>query len=289
MAELKETDEVVEKAGKGLIRGGSARTARQFERKGAALFRRNDFKSWKRGGRYEAAALRLAGRVRKSADPLAELETAIEKARGLLPGGSRGAFNRIGRSGLKALKRGDVRRFARSSAAQSYLRTRKPNAKRSGENWRTSLPKLRGGKYKPVRKRAETRVHFTIDRTKVEKNDITGRYAAGFASVIEKDGKRVTDTQDDVIFWADLQETAHDFIKNERVAKVMHAGEMVGEVVESVLIDDDFAKALGLSDPRRGWFIKMDIADEATRKLNREGKFGGFSIGGSGQRVDLTE
>ena len=32
-----------------------------------------------------------------------------------------------------------------------------------------------------------------------------------------------------------------------------------------------------------------DAPDEATRKLNREGKFGGFSIGGSGQRVDLTE
>lgn len=259
----------------------------QFARVESRLWRAHDAK-------------RNAGRVKKSADPLTDLYTAIEKARGLLPrGGSRmnafAAHRQAGRAKGKAREHwvdafNDGSRGSYSVRVPRETRMATQRKLNEGASRKKKLANyLSSRTRRGVRKHAATKIHFTIDRTKVEKNDITGRYAAGFASVIEKDGKRVTDTQDDVIFWADLQETAHDFIKNERVAKVMHDGEMVGEVVESVLIDDDFAKALGLTDPRRGWFIKMDIADPDTRELNKAGKFGGFSIGGSGQRVDLTE
>lgn len=323
MADLKETDEEVEKAVNFRGQRVSRAERRQMATRSPPKLRRHEG-SWiataPGGGKYRElftpeGAKRALGAgwkvktagahlgalnrrsVRKSRDSLTDLYVAIEKARPLLARGKDGVRRgtiggvkvTLGRSGKS---NGGARRFTAGKhvdylpAPHKYASHSNPDSFRGPMRARIKrhLSRLKG-----VQKSAPVRVHFTIDRSKVEKNDITGRYAAGFASVIEKDGKRVTDTQDDVIFWDDLKETAHDYIRNERVAKVMHDGEMVGEVVESVLIDDDFAKALGLTDPRRGWFIKMDIADPATRELNKAGKFGGFSIGGSGQRVDLTE
>ena len=91
---------------------------------------------------------------------------------------------------------------------------------------------------------------MTALRLALAKAAVTGKYVAGFASVITKDGKPVTDTQNDVIemedgpWGAGLRTAAHDFISGARVAKVMHDGAQVGDIVESVIVDDDFAKAL---------------------------------------------
>jgi hypothetical protein len=67
----------------------------------------------------------------------------------------------------------------------------------------------------------------------------------------------------------------------------MHSGKQVGEVVESVLIDDEFAKALGVQDSRRGWWIGMAINDESVRKRVRSGELKAFSIGGRGRRAKM--
>ncbi len=125
------------------------------------------------------------------------------------------------------------------------------------------------------------RFGITFDFTKA---DIDGHYVRGWASVIEVDGKAVTDTQGDLIEMADLRKAAHQFITDARVAKAMHAGSQVGEVVESVVVDDDFAKALGASTKQRGWWIGMQINDETVRKRVRSGELRAFSIGGKGKR-----
>lgn len=120
-----------------------------------------------------------------------------------------------------------------------------------------------------------------------EKADATGRFVRGWASVIEKDGKPVEDFQGDVIEMAELRKAAHRFVTDARVAKAMHKGEKVGEVVESVLIDDAFAKAVGMTDTRRGWWIGMEVLNKGIRERVRKGELRAFSIGGRGRREKM--
>lgn len=116
------------------------------------------------------------------------------------------------------------------------------------------------------------------------KSDTTGRYVRGWASVVTAKGVAVTDHQGDIIAIDDIRKAAHQFISDARVAKAMHAGQPVGEVVESVIIDDDFARALGVTDERRGWWIGMAIHDRDIQEGVRKGKLRAFSIGGRGRR-----
>lgn len=122
-----------------------------------------------------------------------------------------------------------------------------------------------------------------------EKADATGSYVRGWASVVSVNGEMVEDTQGDVIPMDELRKAAHNFILNSRVAKAMHSGGTVGDVVESVLIDDEFAKAIGATTPNRGWFIGMRINDEAVRKRIRKGELRAFSIGGRGKRKKMED
>lgn len=117
-----------------------------------------------------------------------------------------------------------------------------------------------------------------------EKADTEGRYVRGWASVVSVDGDPVTDWQGDVIAIEELRKAAHQFITDARVAKAMHAGSKIGEVVESVIIDDEFAKAIGATAPQRGWWIGMRIESDAIRKRVQSGELKAFSIGGRGKR-----
>lgn len=118
-----------------------------------------------------------------------------------------------------------------------------------------------------------------------EKADLSGKTVAGWASVASVDGKPVTDYQGDIISIDELRKAAHKFVCDARVAKAMHAGNQVGEVVESVIVDDDFAKALGITDGKRGWWVRMAIHDPEIQKGVRDGKYRAFSIGGKGRRT----
>jgi hypothetical protein len=116
------------------------------------------------------------------------------------------------------------------------------------------------------------------------KADATGRYVRGWASVVSVGGKDVVDHQGDVVKMEELRKAAHQFIIDARVAKVMHDGDQKGEVVESVLVDDQFAKALDASTDRRGWFVGMIVHDPAVQKRIASGDLRMFSIGGRGKR-----
>lgn len=122
-----------------------------------------------------------------------------------------------------------------------------------------------------------------------EKADAEGRYVRGWASVVSVDGEPVTDWQGDVIAMDELRKAAHAFVTDARVAKAMHQGEAVGEVVESVIIDDEFAKAVGATTTQRGWWIGMKIASDAIRKRVRSGELKAFSIGGKGKRRKIED
>lgn len=119
------------------------------------------------------------------------------------------------------------------------------------------------------------------------KSDATGGYVRGWASVVSVSGQPVEDWQGDVIGIDALRKAAHQFITDARVAKAMHHGAPVGEVVESMIIDDEIAKALGIADQRRGWFIGMQIHSSDVRKRIRAGELRAFSIGGRGRRIPI--
>jgi hypothetical protein len=124
---------------------------------------------------------------------------------------------------------------------------------------------------------------MNIEFTKV---DSTGKVVAGWASVVtNSDGTRFEDHQGDIIAIDELKKAAHRFVSDARVAKAMHAGNPVGEVVESVVIDDAFAKSLGISDGKRGWWVVMKINDPDVQAQVRSGKLRAFSIGGKGRRT----
>jgi len=120
-----------------------------------------------------------------------------------------------------------------------------------------------------------------------EKADVTGRYVRGWANVVEIDGEPVVDVQGDIIAMDEMRKSAHDFIANAREAKAMHDGDRIGDVVESVIIDDDFAKVHGVTHKKRGWWIGMEVHDPAVRKRVASGELRSFSIGGSGKRTEI--
>lgn len=124
-------------------------------------------------------------------------------------------------------------------------------------------------------------------RFEFAKADDAGRYVRGWASVISVDGKPVEDWQGDVIEMGELRKAAHAYVTRARVAKAMHQGDQVGEVVESVIIDDAFAKAIGMTDTRRGWWIGMQVHDPKVQKQVKDGALKAFSIGGRGKRKKL--
>jgi hypothetical protein len=116
------------------------------------------------------------------------------------------------------------------------------------------------------------------------KASVTGQVVGGWASVVKVNGEVVEDYQGDIIPIDELRKAAHQFVCDARVAKAMHAGNPVGEVVESVIVDDDFAEALGITDGKRGWWIVMKINDPAVQEGIRKGIYRAFSIGGKGRR-----
>lgn len=140
----------------------------------------------------------------------------------------------------------------------------------------------------PVNKGAGDDAPFSLTAvvTKVAPDDQMLVY--GWASVTEKDGQIVVDSQDDVITTDDLVKAAHEFVLSSRRHADMHmAGSHVGDIVESLVFTADVQKALGIDLGQIGWFIGVKVSDPAVWKRIKSGEYKAFSIGGTGKRVPL--
>lgn len=69
-----------------------------------------------------------------------------------------------------------------------------------------------------------------------------------------------------------------------RVAKAMHDGDQVGEVLHSLPLTKELGSALGISSPQEGWIIAMKVHDDEVWKRVKSGELKAFSIGGKGLR-----
>lgn len=116
------------------------------------------------------------------------------------------------------------------------------------------------------------------------KLDNERRIAWGWASVSTLKGELVTDLQGDTITPSEMEKMADRFMASARTAKAMHEGDSIGEVLHSLPLTADLAKALGIETDREGWIIGMRIHDDATWAAMKAGQFAGFSIGGKAKR-----
>lgn len=106
------------------------------------------------------------------------------------------------------------------------------------------------------------------------------RLVAGWASVVEENGKAVVDWQGDVISVEEIQKAAHGFMVDSRASLEMHKGSPVAMVVESLVFTNDIQKSLGVDLQKQGWFIVVKVlSDEVWAKV-KSGELKAFSIGG---------
>lgn len=132
---------------------------------------------------------------------------------------------------------------------------------------------------------ANVEANFTIGGP-VSKLDEERRVVWGWASVYEKDGAEVVDSQGDIISESDILNAAHQFVTDARVGRAMHQGDQVGEIVESVVLTRDLQKSLGIDLKQAGWLIAMHVTDDKAWDGVKSGTFKSFSIGGIGVRED---
>ncbi len=130
----------------------------------------------------------------------------------------------------------------------------------------------------------DQQVSFSFD---IEKRAPDGSFVRGWASVTSVDGMPVVDWEDDVIPMKVLREAVHEYMGGERVAKMLHEGVPAGAVVESVIIDDEFAAEHGIGHSKRGWWIGMSVTDPVAKKKVVDGELRSFSIGGRARKIKV--
>ena len=105
----------------------------------------------------------------------------------------------------------------------------------------------------------------------------------GFAIVCKQDGEEYFDTQGDHIPEDAMLEATADFMSGKRVAKDMHAGAKVGQVVYGFPLTLEIAKSLGVDTTRTGFVVGMKVEDKSMLTKFKTGEYTGFSIGGKRQ------
>lgn len=118
----------------------------------------------------------------------------------------------------------------------------------------------------------------------VVKFDEEQRVVWGWASVISEDGEAIFDTQGDSISPEVMTKAANEFMLDVRMAKTMHDGDQVGEVIHSLPLTKELGQALGIQSSREGWIIAMKIHDDEVWSKVKSGELGAFSIGGEAIR-----
>ena len=141
-----------------------------------------------------------------------------------------------------------------------------------------------GAKKKKVAKgeRSDYEIEFSFE---VKKADAAQQMIYGWANVSKLDGVEVTDREGDFASIDELRKAAHDFILKSREGDERHGPEVTGYIVESIIVDDDIKKALGMDVPQEGWFIGYKVTNDAVWKRVEKGEYKAFSIGGTAVRV----
>lgn len=123
---------------------------------------------------------------------------------------------------------------------------------------------------------------------KITKFDEDKFLVFGWASVAEKDGDTVVDSQGDVIPLVELEKAAHDFVLHSRVGGEMHEVMGVASLVESFVVTPQKLEVLGLAKNALpyGWLVMFKVHDAETWQRIKNGAYKDFSVGGLARRVN---
>jgi len=121
------------------------------------------------------------------------------------------------------------------------------------------------------------------------KADEAQRIVWGWASVATEKGELVVDQQGDTMTPDEMVKMANGFMESVRTAKAMHEGESIGEVIHSLPLTKELAKAFGIETDREGWIIGMKIKDDDVWKSVLANEFSGFSIGGRAAKREAIQ
>lgn len=119
---------------------------------------------------------------------------------------------------------------------------------------------------------------------KIIKIDDEARIVWGWASVVSIDGKPMIDRQGDIISADVMTKAADNFMIDVRVAKAMHEGAQIGEVIHSFPLTKALGEALGVYSALEGWIVAMKVHDNGVWERVKSGELAAFSIGGMGKR-----
>ena len=122
----------------------------------------------------------------------------------------------------------------------------------------------------------------------IKKSDEDKKLVFGWASVIEKDGKPLEDSQGDIIQAPELEKAFYDFVLNSRDAGEMHLSKDAGKLVECMVFTKEKQDVLGIDLGMVGAWVGFKLSDEAFAKV-KDGTYTMFSIGGKGKRKDAKD
>lgn len=128
---------------------------------------------------------------------------------------------------------------------------------------------------------------FTHHHVRVVKVDESQGLVFGWAIVCKEGGKEYFDLQDDHIPEELMLSAATDFMEKSRAAGEMHARLNAGDIVHSMPLTEEVAKAFDLKSKRTGWMIAAK-PDKAMLAKFKSGELTGFSIGGAGEAKEVN-
>jgi hypothetical protein len=138
----------------------------------------------------------------------------------------------------------------------------------------------------PTRVSCSSEMEFSKS-IKVEKVDEALGVVFGFAMVSTVDGEPFYDSQGDYIPEDAMMKASLRFMEGDRVAKAMHQGEPIGQIVFAFPLTTEVAKMLEIQSSRTGLLIGMKPEEDVLKKF-ADGVFTGFSIGGSYVETETT-
>lgn len=103
----------------------------------------------------------------------------------------------------------------------------------------------------------------------------------GWAIISKIDGEEFFDSQGDHIPEDAMLKAAAEFMENSRVAKEMHAGSQVGNIVFAFPLTEETAKAMDIVTKQTGLMVAMKPSDSSVLAKFKSGELTGFSIGGT--------
>ena len=112
----------------------------------------------------------------------------------------------------------------------------------------------------------------SYEKTEVYDNDLIASMSENYKTIIENLGEDVNREG--------LQKTP------ERVAKAMHDGGRIGQILHSLPLSKQLADALGIESPNEGWIIGVKIMSDEVWKSIKDGKLKAFSVGGWARMQD---